>query len=83
MHGSELSACKQRLINLVLISARKSRGADRWGGAIPLGALKLAGQSAEMLRYFPRVAQRPLIIIDYFWLLSAANDVATGIRFVV
>jgi hypothetical protein len=38
MHGSELSACKQRLvltmphskINLVLISARKSRSADFW-----------------------------------------------------
>jgi hypothetical protein len=39
----------------VLVSARKSRGADRWGGAIPLGALKLAGQSAEMLRYSPEV----------------------------
>ena len=67
---------------LVLVLARKSRGADCWGSAIPLGALKLAGQSVEMLRYFPRVAQRPLIIIDYFWLLSAANDVAIGIGFV-
>ena len=38
---------------LVLVSARKSRGAGHWGGAIPLGALKLAGQSAEMLRYSP------------------------------
>jgi len=35
-----------------------------------------------MLRYLPEAAQRPLIIIGYFWLLSAANDVAIGIGFV-
>ena len=37
---------------LVLVSARKSRGADYWDGAIASGD-KLAGQSAEMLRYSP------------------------------
>ena len=66
----------------VLVSAPKIRGAHHWGGAIASGASKLAGQSAEMLRYLPEAAQRPLIIIGYFWLLSAANDVATGIGFV-
>ena len=37
---------------LVLVSARKSRGADHWDGAIASGT-SFAGQSAEMLRYSP------------------------------
>jgi hypothetical protein len=37
---------------LVLVSARKSRGADHWDGAIASGT-SLHGQSAVMLRYSP------------------------------